>query len=609
MAARRVVVDGSNIATEGRTLPSLRQLNEAVLAFLHEFPDTEVTVVVDATFGHRIDPDEVAEFEDAEANNELVSPPAGAIGRGDAFLLRIAGKIGATVLSNDSFQEFHGDHEWLFDDGRLIGGKPVQGIGWIFTPRTPVRGIKSRKAVKEAKRTKGATLTAGPTVSGEQLGPKPVPKAPPPRKKGEADRVAEAIATATEESVRGEAGNRKRRRKKRGGRPAEPVNEALPFITFIAEHPLGSTVDGEVETFTSHGAFVMAGGARCYVPISALGDPPPRAARDVLSRGESRGFVVQALDPQRRGIELALPEFAKVAGTPQPETIEAEITEAPAEPLRRPAPSARLTAPPVPDVEVAGAGVASVGAASVGAARRGRPAQPVDAGRTGRRTPPRKADGRKAGAPVGGVVSEGRGRATEAVSFPAAAAAEPVATGAPVAAAPVKAAAVKKAPQKAPAKKAAAERVVTEKVAAEKVAADRAPTRKASAKKAAPPVRAPADVASAALAAPAAPSAAAAPSGPAAPAAPAKRAPAKKVAATAAPAKRAPAKKSPVAKAPAKKAAEVAGAKKAPAKKAAGPAKKAVGPSAAPAKKASVKKAAAPAKKAAAKKAPPTREG
>jgi hypothetical protein len=178
MPARRVVVDGSNIATEGRTTPSLAQLNEAVLAFLNEYPDSEVTVIVDATFGHRIDPSEVPEFEAAEANNELVSPPAGAIGRGDAFLLRIAGKIGATVLSNDSFQEFHGEHEWLFDDGRLIGGKPIQGIGWIFTPRTPVRGAKSRKAVKEAKHR--APAAAG-TSSGEALGPAPKPTKPPPR--------------------------------------------------------------------------------------------------------------------------------------------------------------------------------------------------------------------------------------------------------------------------------------------------------------------------------------------------------------------------------------------------------------------------------------------
>jgi hypothetical protein len=43
-----VVVDGSNLATEGRTEPSLKQLNEAVLAFMKEFPGTKVTVVVDA---------------------------------------------------------------------------------------------------------------------------------------------------------------------------------------------------------------------------------------------------------------------------------------------------------------------------------------------------------------------------------------------------------------------------------------------------------------------------------------------------------------------------------------------------------------------------------
>jgi hypothetical protein len=34
MAMTHVVVDGSNIATEGRTAPSLAQLDEAVRAFL-----------------------------------------------------------------------------------------------------------------------------------------------------------------------------------------------------------------------------------------------------------------------------------------------------------------------------------------------------------------------------------------------------------------------------------------------------------------------------------------------------------------------------------------------------------------------------------------------
>ncbi|MEP6298602.1 MAG: Hsp70 family protein, partial [Ilumatobacter sp.] len=127
-----VVVDGSNIATEGRSMPSLAQLSEAVSSFMDEYPDTAITVVVDATFGHRIDKKEVPEFEAGISNNELVAPPAGAVGRGDAFVLGIAHKVGASILSNDSFQEFHGEYTWLFDEGRLIGGKPVPHIGWVW---------------------------------------------------------------------------------------------------------------------------------------------------------------------------------------------------------------------------------------------------------------------------------------------------------------------------------------------------------------------------------------------------------------------------------------------------------------------------------------------
>ena len=146
-----VVVDGSNLATEGRTFPSLEQLDEAVRAYASEDPDASIIVVVDATFEHRVGDAERDEVREAMLNGEVISPPAGAIGRGDAFVLRIAERTGATVLSNDSFQEFHGEHPWLFDDGRLIGGKPVPGVGWIFTPRLPIRGPKSRAATADAR--------------------------------------------------------------------------------------------------------------------------------------------------------------------------------------------------------------------------------------------------------------------------------------------------------------------------------------------------------------------------------------------------------------------------------------------------------------------------
>src|SRR3954470_24987708 len=205
MARRQVVVDGSNIATEGRSLPSLAQLDEAVRAYQAEHGDDKVIVVVDATFGHRIDQAERRTFEEAEAAGELVSPPAGAIGRGDRFLLQIADRTGATVPHNDSFQEFPGESGWLSDKGRLTGGKPVQGVGWIFTPRTPVRGPKSRVALRESKRA-----TKGPA--------KKVPE------KRVSKKAAKAIAEATEEALAPGSGGGSRGRRRRGARsPAEPV--------------------------------------------------------------------------------------------------------------------------------------------------------------------------------------------------------------------------------------------------------------------------------------------------------------------------------------------------------------------------------------------------
>lgn len=324
MPARHVVVDGSNIATEGNSLPSLKQLDEAVREYLRENPDDIVTVVVDATFGHRIRPEEREMFDQAEREGDIVSPPAGAIGRGDAFLLRIADKIGAVVLSNDSFQEFHGEHEWLFDKGRLIGGKPVPGVGWIFTPRSPVRGPKSRESLKEAKRKRKVEDGEQPEGSGLELAGERSHSKPGDRK------LQKAIATATEEAVLPEKAARKRRRRRHGGEtPSEPVNEPLTFISFIASYRPGDEVEGVVEEFSSHGAYISVGGARCYLPLSAMGPVPPRSAREVLRKGERRIFVVQAFDAIRRGIELALPGFVHPAGAPTPETVEAEILEGP----------------------------------------------------------------------------------------------------------------------------------------------------------------------------------------------------------------------------------------------------------------------------------------
>ena len=88
----------------------------------------------------------------------------------------------------------------------------------------------------------------------------------------------------------------------------------------MAAFPVGSTIEGEVVSFTSHGAMVdvplPGGGAlHCYIPLTAMGTPPPTKARQVLKKGEVRSFVLAGLDPPRRVAELAIPSGCGVPRT------------------------------------------------------------------------------------------------------------------------------------------------------------------------------------------------------------------------------------------------------------------------------------------------------
>ena len=302
-----VIVDGSNIATEGRSQPSLAQLNEAVLAFMKEFPKTKVTVIVDATFGYRIHKKELRDFEEAISNNELVAPPAGAIGRGDAFVLSVAEKVKGAILSNDSYQEFHGKYPWLFTPGRLIGGKPVPHVGWVFVERLPVRGATSRRSVKS-----GAVVEKAPRkVSVAASQPMPVPKGPPP-----AGRTASpAMRTAAPAS-------------KVAASSSRAANEVLPFLTFVEKCPVGTQVKAVVDAYSAHGATVSIGDVRGYVPLRLLASPPPRSARDHLEIGQSVQLVVAGFTPSRRSIELGLPAMVTaVAATAQKSAAKSTSTK------------------------------------------------------------------------------------------------------------------------------------------------------------------------------------------------------------------------------------------------------------------------------------------
>lgn len=290
---KHIIVDGSNIATEGRSEPSLTQLDEAVTALMAEYKGAKVTVIVDATFGHRIAKKERAEFEKALANNELVTPPAGAVGRGDAFILAIADKVNAAIFSNDSYQEFHGKYKWLFDEGRLIGGKPVPLVGWVLVERLPVRGPTSRRSVKHG----GVVAKALPTASPEASKPMPVPKAPPPNARLANARLAKSAAASTKQSATGTP-----------RQSSSMANDVVSYLEFVEKHPVGAKVKAVVETYAANGVSVRMGNVAGYVPLKNMGTPIPRSARDVFKLGDNVTLMVVGYTPSRRSVDLGIPD-------------------------------------------------------------------------------------------------------------------------------------------------------------------------------------------------------------------------------------------------------------------------------------------------------------
>ncbi len=274
-----------NIATEGRSLPSLRQLDEAVRAFLAEHPAEQLTVVVDATFGHRIDASERDEFEAARPRRRArhpagrrhrprrrLHPPDRRQGRRHRPVERLVPGVPRRSTP------------WLFDEGRLIGGKPVPGVGWVFLLRTPVRGPASRRAV-----------TRGQTGPRHAIGTRRRRRGHrrPPRGRGSGRRPTATRRPATGEPRRRPtpAGREPRHGRARRGAPSTPASlpsrstTRCPFIEFVgATIRWAPTSTAIVEHVRSHGAYVAGRRRALLRPAQVDGRSAPRSARDVHAR-------------------------------------------------------------------------------------------------------------------------------------------------------------------------------------------------------------------------------------------------------------------------------------------------------------------------------------
>ena len=148
----------------------------------------------------------------------------------------------------------------------------------------------------------------------------PVPTAPPPGVQRPAASVTPNRAAPS--------------RRRRAARPAASggaVNDLLPFLDFVEHHPVGSSVNGVVESYSSHGAYVTVGDVRGYVPLRLMGNPPPRSAREVMRVGDAVTLVVTSFAPARRSVELAVPGNGTRRGSRPPVPDLVELVEAVAE--------------------------------------------------------------------------------------------------------------------------------------------------------------------------------------------------------------------------------------------------------------------------------------
>ena len=301
MELKHVVVDGSNIATEGRSLPSLKQLDEAVRAFLAENPTEHVTVIVDATFGHRIDAVRARRVRGGHPRRRAHHPtgrrhrPGRQVRPADRrprrrrhplqrLLPGVPRRVHVALRRGSPHRRQAGARRRL--------GLPAAHAG--AGPGQPAVGARGQSAGRRAPRAGGD--------SGRE----------PARAAGGARRVDDAPSV--------DAAVKRRRRRAAATHRSHPINDPLPFIEFVANHPVGSHVDGEVERFASHGAYVASGRAPVATSGSSSWATPRRAARkDVLRVGETRTFAVHGFDTPRRGIDLAL----VVTATSRPSVEEA----------------------------------------------------------------------------------------------------------------------------------------------------------------------------------------------------------------------------------------------------------------------------------------------
>ena len=252
-----------NIATEGRSLPSLRQLDEAVRAFLAEHPADQLTVVVDATFGHRIDAVRARRVRGrrrspASSSRRRPAPSAEATRSSCRSPTAPTPSCCRTTRSRSSTASTRGCSTRVASSA----ASRCPGVGWVFLLRTPVRGPASRRSVKEATiraaeaRRHAAIADVRRAARATRRRPRPEPRP----ESGDEAAAGRRPPRPRRSGLRERPSASKRGRERRpSGKPALTGQRPAGLHRVRRQPPGRHRGRGHRRQFASHGAYVAIG--------------------------------------------------------------------------------------------------------------------------------------------------------------------------------------------------------------------------------------------------------------------------------------------------------------------------------------------------------------
>lgn len=129
MAKQVIVVDGANVAWEEQTKDGQPKVSN-IVAMRQKLEEEgfDPIIIIDASLRHHVD--DPGQLESLIDNQRIRQSPAGT--EADYFVLEIAKQQDANAVSNDMFEKYRDDHDWIWE--RRMPFMIVEGQVQLYQP-------------------------------------------------------------------------------------------------------------------------------------------------------------------------------------------------------------------------------------------------------------------------------------------------------------------------------------------------------------------------------------------------------------------------------------------------------------------------------------------